>query len=124
MESQKTGARLVELCRSGKNLEAIDTLCSPKIVSIEAMGNPQMPVEMKGIEAIRGKNQWWFDNHEIHSATVEGPFPNKNRFAVVFAFDVTPKSGPMKGKRMKMKEVGLYTVDKGKITREEFYYDM
>ena len=45
--------------------------------------------------------------------------PNDNRFAVRFAFDVTNKPS---GKRMKMDEIGLFTVEKGKITREEFFY--
>ncbi len=83
-----------------------------------------MPAEMRGIDKIRGKNQWWFDNNEVHSAKVEGPFPHNDRFAVKFHYDVTPKDGPMKGKRMQMDEVGVYTVKNGKIVREEFFYSM
>jgi hypothetical protein len=30
--------------------------------SVESMGKETMPREMKGIDAIRGKNQWWADN--------------------------------------------------------------
>lgn len=30
----------------------------------------------------------------------------------------------MKGKRMKLHEVAVYTVKDGKIVREEFFYDM
>ena len=63
-------------------MEAIDTLYSPDIVSLEAHGTPQAPAEMKGIDKIRGKNQWWTENHEVHSASVEGPFPHNDRFAV------------------------------------------
>src|SRR5207249_2798079 len=37
------GRRLVELCREGKFLEAINTLYSPDIVSIEVHGSDQMP---------------------------------------------------------------------------------
>ena len=33
--------------------------------------------------------------------------------------DVTPKAS---GKRMKMDEIGVYTVEKGKIVSERFYY--
>ncbi|TIO37785.1 MAG: ester cyclase, partial [Mesorhizobium sp.] len=36
-----------------------------------------------------------------------------------FTFDVTPKST---GERVKMDEVGLYTVKNGKISEERFYY--
>jgi hypothetical protein len=30
----------------------------------------------------------------------------------------------MAGKKMRMEEVALYTVSDGKVTREEFFYDM
>ena len=124
MDTKQVGEKLVELCRQGKNLEAVDTLYSPDIVSVEAMGNEEMPAEMRGIEAVRGKNQWWLDNHEVHSAAAEGPYPNNDRFAVRYNYDVTAKAGPMAGQRMKMDEVALYTVKDGKIVREEFYYSM
>ena len=39
-------------------------------------------------------------------------------------YDVTPTSGPHKGKRMQLDEAGLYTVRDGKIVQEEFFYDM
>ena len=48
-----------------------------------------------------------------------GPFPNEDRFAVRFTFDVTNKPS---GQRMTMDEVGLFTVKNGKIAREEFFY--
>ena len=124
MDSVNVGRKLVNLCKDGRNMEAIDALYSPNVVSIEAVGNPQMPAEMRGIDKIREKNKWWYDNHEVHSAKVEGPFPHQDRFAVKYHFETTPKSGPMKGKRMSMDEVGIYTVKDGKIVREEFFYDM
>ncbi|HLZ10156.1 MAG TPA: SnoaL-like domain-containing protein, partial [Chloroflexota bacterium] len=48
-----------------------------------------------------------------------GPYPHDNRFAVRFVFDITNKET---GKRTTMDEVGLFTVDNDKITREEFFY--
>ena len=83
---------------------------------------PDMPAHMKGLEAIRGKNEWWFANNEVHSGEVKGPFPHGDRFAVIFNFDVTSKAGPMAGQRFQMEEVGLYTVAGGKIVKEEFFY--
>jgi hypothetical protein len=123
MSAKQVGQKLVDYCKKGKNLEAIEKLYSKEVVSVEAMGNPQMPAEMRGIDAVRGKNKWWFDNHEVHSALAEGPFPHNDRFAVKFHYEMTPKEGPMKGKRQKMDEVGIYTVKDGKIVREEFYYE-
>ncbi len=120
------GKQLVDLCQQGKHLDAINTLYADDIVSVEAMAAPDgsMPAEMQGLDAIRGKNQWWIDNHEVHGGSCSGPFPHGDRFIVLFNYDITPKAGPMKGQRMQMEEAGLYTVKHGKITREEFFYHM
>jgi len=119
------GKKLVELCKQGKAMEAVNTLYSPHIVSIEAAaGNPNMPQRMEGIAAIKGKSEWWEKNHEVHKAEAEGPYPHGDRFIVHFKYDVTAKAGPMAGKRMNLDETGLYTVKDGKITQEEFFYAM
>lgn len=120
--TQEVGQRLAELCRQGKFKEAINTLYSPKIVSIEAQSMPPMPARMEGLEAIRGKTDWWEKNHEVHSSQIEGPWPHGDRFIVRFKFDITAKAGPMAGKRMTLDEVGLYTVKDGKVIQEEFFY--
>jgi ketosteroid isomerase-like protein len=49
------------------------------------------------------------------------PYPNDDRFAVRFTYDVTNKGS---GQRFTMDEVGLFTVKDGKIVREEFFYSM
>ncbi len=116
------GKKLVELCRQGKFAEATDTLYSRDIVSIEAASGPNMPARMEGMEAIKAKGKWWEENHEVHKAEVEGPFPHGDRFIVRFKMDMTPKAGPMAGKRFTMDEAGLYTVKDGKVTQEEFFY--
>lgn len=124
MDTKEVGKKLVDYCTRGENLKAVDELYGKDIVSVEVFGTPEMPAEMRGVDKVRGKNQWWLDNHDIHSASVEGPFPHKDRFAVKYHYDVTAKQGPMAGQRMKMDEIGLYTVKDGKIVREEFFYDM
>src|SRR5688500_14219746 len=91
MNALEAGKQLVEMCNSGKQEEAMEALYSPDIVSVEAMSMPNMPAEMRGIQAVRGKAQWWNENHTIHSSTCKGPFPNGDRFACVFNFDVTNK---------------------------------
>ena len=122
MDTKQIGEKLVSLCNSGKNLDAIDSLYDKNIVSVEAMSMPDMPAEMKGIDKIKGKNQWWYENNQVHGGKAEGPFPNGDRFAVRFHYDITPKAGPNKGKRTSMDEVGIYTVKNGKIVKEEFFY--
>jgi SnoaL-like domain len=111
---------LVSFCKAGRNMDAINTLYSPDIVSIESMGNEQMPRETKGLDAIRGKNEWWAKNNEVHSSRVEGPFiGDDDKFAVYYNYDVTFK---LNGKRNNMEEMALYTVKDGKVVREQFFY--
>jgi ketosteroid isomerase-like protein len=118
------GKKLVELCLQGKANEAINTLYSPTIVSIEAAAGPNMSAKTEGIEAVKGKAAWWEANHEVHKAEAQGPYPNGDRFIVHFKYEVTAKAGPMAGKRFTMDETALYTVKDGKVVHEEFFYAM
>ena len=111
---------LVALCRAGRNLDAIAKLYSPKILSIEPVGSETMPAEMTGIEAIRQKNERWFESYEVNSAEVNGPFVGGDQFAVNYVFDTTFKPT---GQRSAMSEMALYTVKDGKIAREQFFYN-
>jgi ketosteroid isomerase-like protein len=122
--TMEVGRKLADLLRSGKSLEALDTLFSKDVVSVEASESPAFPREMKGLAAVRGKNEWWYANHDVHKGQVQGPFPHGDRFALFLDYDVTAKAGPMAGKRMQMSEVALYTVQDGRIAREEFFYSM
>lgn len=118
------GKKLVELCRQGKALEAMNTLYSDDVVSIEAQGNEAMPARMQGLVAIKGKGEWWEKNHEVHRAEAQGPWPHNDRFIVHFSYDATPKIGLMAGKMMSIEEAALYTVKDSKIAQEEFFYNM
>jgi ketosteroid isomerase-like protein len=121
----EVGKKLVDLCRQGKHMEAITTLYSPKIVSVEAMSGPSTPARIEGLAAVKGKAEWWEKNHEVHSAKVVGPWPHGDRFIVQFTYEVTPKAPlPMAGKKMTMDEAALYTVKDGKVVQEEFFYHM
>lgn len=119
MTTAEVANQLVALCRDGKFLEAIDTLYADNIVSVEAQPWPGSGREAQGKTAVRGKSVWWFENNEVHSAAVTGPFTSPERFAVVFSFDYTRKSD---GQRTQFSETALYTVENGKIVREEFLY--
>ena len=119
MNTIEIANKLVELCRQGKNTEALTTLYSNDAVSVEAMAMPGMDQEAKGLPAIKAKGEWWIANHEVHSAAVTGPWPHGDRFIVGFQYDVTNKPS---GNRMQMDEAALFTVKDGKIVREEFFY--
>jgi len=121
MNAFEVGKKLVELCKQGKNQEAVETLYSPDIVSVEAGAPPGMQRETRGFEGVAGKGKWWAENHIIHSHEVDGPWPHDNRFIVRFKYDITNKPS---GRRMQLDEAGLYTVEDGKIVREEFFYSM
>lgn len=125
METLEVGKKLVELCRQGKTREALDALYADDIVSIEGASSPGLEQRMEGIEAVRGKNEWWLANHEVHEMRVEGPFcaEGSDQFGALFYLDVTA-SAAMGGERSQMSEIALYTVRDGKIAEERFMYDM
>ncbi|HVK41050.1 MAG TPA: nuclear transport factor 2 family protein, partial [Phenylobacterium sp.] len=102
---------LVALCKAGKFDEAGEKYWADDVLSVEAM-----PGDMA---QMRGKGEWWANAHEIHSSEVEGPYVNGDQFIVRFKMDLTQKET---GERMKMDEVGVYTVKNGKIAEERFFY--
>ena len=117
MNTEEVGKRLVEICRKGEWMKAIDELYAKDIVSVEAQAGENMPAEMRGIDQVRGKTEWWEKNMQVHSAKVTGPFVARDTFVVQFDVDVTDKASK---KRMQMSEAGIYTVKGGKVAREEF----
>ena len=120
--TMEVGKKLVEACKKNMNLDAIASLYDKNIVSVEAISTPESPAEVRGVDQVVAKNKWWFENNEIHHTEADGPFPNGDRFAVIFRYETTPRSGPRQGKRFRFEEVALYTVKNGKIVREEFFY--
>lgn len=105
------------LCKAGKFDEAGEIYWSADVVSLEATPGDMQRAE--GVDAVRGKGEWWAANHEIRGFEAEGPYLNGDAFAVIFRMDVTFKPS---GERSKMDEVAVYTVKDGKIVEERFYY--
>jgi ketosteroid isomerase-like protein len=116
----EVAGKLAACCNSGREAEALDTLYAQDCVSVEALSMGDAGREAQGLDAIRGKHDWWYSAHDVHAVSAEGPFLfGEDRFSLVFDMDVTNKES---GDRMKAKEVGVYTVKDGKIVREEFFY--
>ena len=116
MSLQTIAREFVELCNQGKNFDVMHTMYAPDIVSVEGDG-----AETVGQTPVIHKSEVWQANNTIHGETVRGPFFNgRNQFAVHFTFEVTPKAT---GRRITLEEVGVYTVEDDKITREQFFYD-
>ena len=121
MTTKEIGQQLVDLCKAGKNHEAIKSLYAEDIVSREAGAPPGRSPETIGRAACLAKSATWAETTEVHSRKVEGPFPHGDRFAVIFDMDITRRP---ENRRFTMKEIALYTVNNDKITREEFFYSM
>lgn len=108
---------LVAMWKAGQFDESGEKYWADDVVSYENMPGAEM-AEIRGKAGVRGKGEWWGANHEVHGVEVDGPFLNGDQFAVRFKMDITPKDG----ERHVMDEVGLYTIQGGKIAEERFFY--
>ena len=117
-----TAEKLVAYCRADTTGRALDELYDPQTVSIEARAMPGTDsAEARGLDAIRGKHDWWDRTMEVREFDGGGTVPHgEDRFAVIFGFDATNRET---GDRIRMQEVAIYTVDAAaRIVREEFFY--
>ena len=119
MTTAEVAAELVALCRVIKFVDAVASLYADDVVSVEAADFQGMGREMRGKDAVYAKNVAWFAANEIHSASVTGPYVSPEKFAVMYSFESTSRGT---GERVKFSEVAVYTVEGGKIVREEFLY--
>jgi len=117
MDTNEIAAKLVEHCKNGTEAEGLKTLYAPDAQSIEPMAPEGMDPVSSGVEAIQGKHDWWNGAFEVHDVKMEGPFVNADKFTVIFEMDCTEKSS---GNRWQAKEIALYEVEGGKISRETF----
>jgi hypothetical protein len=121
MTLEEIAGTLVDNCRKGRAMAGLDELYSETAESVEAFAAPgsDAPRITKGLPGIRGKHEWWEASFVEHEITVDGPYLHPpHQFSVIFGMDVTEKTS---GARMQMKEVALYTIEEGKIVREEFF---
>ena len=125
MGALEVGQKLVEAVNAGRDSEHafVNDYYADDIVSIEGGGDDSgIPPRLEGIDAIRGKHEWWYDNNEVHGTEAVGPYVGHrdDQFVIKFALDATPKDG----ERNTMNEVGLFTVKDDKIIQEEYLYLM
>jgi hypothetical protein len=120
MNAQEVANRLVQLCRDGKDLDAINELYDDNIVSLEPEGSP-MGGKTVGKEAVLESTNRWHDSVEqIHSTHVSGPIVSGNFFACTMDYDVTFKGQG----RNTMAELCVYEVNDGRIVTSQFFYNM
>ena len=59
---------IVDLCRQGKNLDAVDRFYAPNVLSTEAAEMKGMPREVRGQAGVRAKNEAWIKDTTVHSS--------------------------------------------------------
>lgn len=118
MTTTEVANRLIDLCRQGKIHETLTELYADNAISIEPndfMG----PIQQNGLPAIIEKGKM-FDSmlEEFHGSTISDPIIAGNYFSISWVLDAT-----MKGRgRVKMEEICVYKVEKGKIVHEQFFF--
>ncbi len=116
----RLGRQFVQAMRDRRGFAHVDEIYSENAESVEAVVPPGRDVRIaKGRNAIKAKRQDWVATHDIHRLEADGPYVHPpNRFCVSFDAEVTQKAS---GRRMTLSEIAVYTVEEGKIVREEFF---
>jgi hypothetical protein len=107
---------VVALAGEGKLDEVEQRWLAPGIVSVEGLG---ASLAWSGKKNVLAKYRTWEADHEIHAMDVEGPWVGATGFVLKYRIDVSQKST---GQRSQMEEIAVYTVQNGKIVREEFHF--
>jgi len=119
MSAQEVANRLVQLCREGKNADAITELYDDNIVSIEPEGSP-MGGKTVGKEAVLGNTNYWYSTvEELHSSSISNPIVAGDFFACTMNVDATYKE---QGRNV-MDELCVFEVKDGKIVTSQFFYN-
>ncbi|MBC7400451.1 MAG: nuclear transport factor 2 family protein [Mucilaginibacter sp.] len=119
MSTQEVAEKLVQYCREGKNVDAINELYADNIVSKEMEGVPNNVTTGKA-NVLAKTIDWYNSVEEIHSGVISDPLVAGNHFTVTMDMDVTYK----KSGRMPMSEIAVFEVKDGKIVADQFYYNI
>ena len=110
------GAAVASALRSGtKDRDLWDTWWdNDRIASIEGDGST-----WTGRKALEAKSEAWEAENEVTSFEINGPFVGATGFALHYSVGLKNRKT---GEKMDMTEVAVYTVENGKVVREEFMY--
>jgi hypothetical protein len=108
---QEIGESLVALFNAGKSDEAESTWHHRKIESIEEDGTV-----FEGAKGVAEKGAWWKSTFTVLSMQATGPYVSSTGFTVVYDGRVRSADGT----EIAIREAGVYTVEDGRIVREEF----
>lgn len=114
------GHALVSSMQDRRGIASIDELYAESAQSIEAVVPPNRDVRIaSGRGAIQAKREDWLKSHEILGLEADGPYVHPpNRFGVRFQAKIKQKAT---GQNMTLCELAIYSVEDGKIVKEEFF---
>jgi len=112
---RELGQKVADFVRSGKeDHSGLWAECfHADFESVESDGK-----SWKGVAEVQKKHDEWGATTEMHSCEVAGPYCGPTGFSMQYTFDAESKDSSWP--RMKMSEIGVYTVRDGKIVGEEF----
>ena len=117
MTVHEVADRLVQLCREGKNVEAINELYDDNVASHEPKGSAVG--EKSGRDAVlESTNQWIASVKELHNVDISDPMVSGNFFVCSMHIDATYKEHG----RNAMDEICVFEVNDGKIVSQQFFY--
>jgi hypothetical protein len=97
MSVLEIGKALVDAVNQGPAAEAafVEKYFTADTISIEGQDSDDMPAKIQGVDAIKGKHAWWFDNNTVHGTEAVGPFigNREDQFVVHFRMDITRWKG-------------------------------
>ena len=114
------GRAFVQAMQGRRGLASVDEMYAENADSIEAVVPPDRYVRIaSGRGAIQAKREDWLKTHELLKLDADGPYVHPpNRFGVRFEAEVIQKAT---GRRITLREIAIYSVEDGKIAREEFF---
>ena len=84
MQTQELGNAIVRLCEERQGIEAVSRFYANDVISNEAPG-PAVELRSEGKASVLAKNQWWYENHEIHELTARGPLSPARTISLRFS---------------------------------------
>jgi len=118
MTAHDVANRLVQLCREGKNADAINELYDDNVVSIEPKGSPMQEKTVAKEAVLENTNRWFSSVEQLHSVDISEPLVTDDFFACNMKVDATYKEHG----RNVMNELCVFEVKDGKIVYEQFFY--
>ncbi len=119
MTAQEVANRLIQLCREGKDVDAINELYDDNIVSLEPEGTPRSGKTVGKKAILESTYRWYSSVEQLHSGRISDPIVSGNFFACTMNFDITFKGQG----RNRMDELCVYEVKDGRIVTTQFFYN-